>query len=549
MQTYTGALVPRTAVIKAIATGDAIVNYVITDPGSGYGINPPSLQVSGGILPLFGSSGGAIVTATLSNGAVASLTINTPGAGYGTGDVPLDVTAPAALPATTTGLWRLGVWGTQNGFPRACAFHQDRLWLAGCTLFPNRLDASNTADYENFAPSDVDGLLTDNRALGFSLNTSKANVIQWLLSDEWGLLAGTASAEWVVAASTTQNVITPTNVSAKTITSYGSASIVPQRIGKSTLFVQRAKRKVREMTYQFTLGTFQAPDISLVSEHLTKGGLRQLALTQQPYPIVWAARTDGALVGISYDKDQEVCAWHQHQLGGFSDAAQTLPPLIESVCAIPSPDINRDELWLSVKRYVNGGVVRTIERLTKYWEDGDAVTDAFFVDCGATYDATPTTTLSGLTWLKGQTVKVLADGSVHPDCVVDSSGAITLDRAASKVSVGLGYASQARTLMIEAGGADGAAQGKTKRIHRAIMRFFQSLGLSVQGSGTRGAAYPIPFRSSADLMDNPVALFSGDKVLSWEGTYEREGQVYWETTDPLPSNVTMLAVQLETQDA
>ena len=458
----------------------------------------------------------------------------------------ISVTWSSAVGTTASVMWRLGVWGAANGYPRCVAFNQDRLMFAGCAQYPARIDGSNTSDYENFAPTNTDGTVVDSNALSFSLNATKVNVINWLLSDEWGLLAGTASGEWVIAASTQQNAVTPTNITAKMTSAYGSTNVMPAKMGKATLFVQRTKRKLREMTYQFTLGTFQAPDVSLIAEHLTKGGVKQMAPAQAPHPVLWIVTNNGALVGMSYDKDQEVLGWHQHSLGGYSDALQTLPPVVESVAVIPSPTTDRDQVWVSVQRYVNGAVVRTVEFMTKYWEDGDTTADAFFVDCGATYSGAATTTVSGLAWLKGQTVSVLADGSVHPPCVVNSSGVITLQRSASTVQIGLGYDSTGKTLRIEAGGADGTAQGKLKRVHRAIFRFFQSVGLNVQS--TNGAAFPEPWRTSADKMDNPVALYTGDKRWSWDGSYELEGQVSWTQSDPLPSNVLMVVAQLETQD-
>lgn len=451
-----------------------------------------------------------------------------------------------AVGTTASSVWRLGIWGTANGYPGTVCFNQDRLVWAGCTQYPNRIDGSNTSDYENYAPTNVDATVVDSNAISFSLNSTKVNVINWLLSDEWGMLAGTASGEWVIAASTQQNAVTPTNITAKMTTAYGSTNVQPAKMGKSTLFVQRTKRKLREMTYQFTLGTFQAPDISLVAEHLTKSGIKQMAAAMAPQPVLWIVRNDGTLVAMSYDKDQEILGWHQHQFGGFSDAAQTLPPVVESVAVIPSPATDRDEVWVTVQRYINGAVVRTVELMTKYWEDGDTLPNAFFVDCGATYSGASTTTVTGLTWLIGQTVSVLADGSVHPACVVDNTGKITLSRSASTVQVGLGYNSTGKTMRIEAGGADGAAQGKLKRIHRAIFRFFQSVGLNVQS--TAGASFPEPFRTSADRMDNPVALYTGDKRWAWDGSYELEGQVSWTQSDPLPSNVLMVVAQLETQD-
>ena len=463
------------------------------------------------------------------------------------------VSVTTAFASTTaSSVWRLGVWYGVEGasatanYPRTVVFNQDRLVWAGAASYPNRIDGSNTSDYENFAPSGSDGTIADSNAISFSLNSTKVDVVQWLKSDEWGLLAGTASGEWVIAASTSQTAITPTNVTAKMTTAYGSASVPPVKMGKSTLFVQRTKRKLREMAYQFTIGSFQAPDISVVSEHLTKTGIKQMAAAFAPQPVLWIVRNDGKLVGMSYDKDQDVLAWHQHQLGGFSDSAQTLPPVVESVAVIPSPLVDRDELWMSVQRYINGGVVRTVERLSKYWEDGDTLPNAYFVDCGATYSGTATTTVSGLTWLAGQTVSVLADGSVHPNCVVSNAGVVTLTRSASTVQVGLGYNSDGKTMRIEAGGADGQAQGKLKRIHRAIFRFFQSVGFNVSSTG--GTAFPEPFRTSADRMDNPVALYTGDKRWAWDGSYELEGQVFWRQSDPLPSNVLMVVAQLETQD-
>ncbi len=454
-------------------------------------------------------------------------------------------TAPGGT--TASNLWRMGIWGSYNGYPRAVCFHQDRLVFGGPASFPNRIDASNTGDYLNFTPGAADGTVADSNALSFNLASAKMNVINWMVSDEWGMLVGTASNEWVVAASTTQIALTPSNVNAKITTSYGSSNVPPVRMGKSTLFVQRTGRKLREMGYQFVVNTFQAPDISIIAEHLTKGGIKQFAAQLAPQPVLWMVRSDGTYIGMSYDKEQDILGWHQHQLGGYSDAAQTLPPVVESVAVIPSPDTSRDDVWLAVKRYINGGTVRTVELLSKYWEDGDTLPNAFFVDCGATYSGAATTTVSGLTWLKGQTVSVLADGSVHPDCVVNSSGVITLTRSASKVQVGLGYNSDGKTMRIEAGGADGTAQGKLKRIHRAIFRLFQSVGLKVASTAST-SAYPEPFRSSADKMDNPVALYTGDKRWAWDGSYELEGQVFWRQSDPLPSNVLMVVAQLETQD-
>ena len=535
---------------------------------------------------------------------------------------------------TASANWRLGVWfgtagSTSANYPRAVCFNQDRLVFAGPRNYPNRIDASNTADYENFAPSDAAGVITDANALAFSLNSTKVNTILWMVSDEWGLLAGTASGEWVVAASSLQTAMTPTNVTAKMTTAYGSANVPPVKMGKSTLFVQRNQRKLREMGYQFTIGTFQAPDISLTSEHLTKGGIAEMTAQKAPHPILWMAKKDGSLVGMSYDKDQEIVGWHQHELGGVGYLITgavidpTSYPFVLSVATIPSTDGLRDDLWLCVQRFIDGQEFVSVEKMARFWEDGFTSSDAFYVDMGATYDeeiryirnvsntsvycigvttshdtlrdhglvdgnsyylkfddptlngtyvvtvisstdftinfATPgssdldsgyggvaTKTVSGLTWLAGETVKVLLDGAVHPDVTVSAGGVATLQYWGRIIHLGYGYNSEGKTLRIEAGGGDGTAQGKLKRIHRAIFRFFQSVGLKVRATGQ--STYVEPFRSSADLMDNPIGLYTGDKRWAWDGSYELEGQLEWIQEDPLPSNILQIVAQLDTQD-
>lgn len=535
------AQTPRTAVIQANVSGGSVFSYTVVDGGAGYGAAPPSITVGGT------SGTQAVAYAQVTNGSVSAVNVSVTGTGYGSAPA-VTASAPAAIPAAATSFWRLGVWGGANGYPGAVVFNQDRLIWAGPTQYPNRIDGSNVSDYENMSPSNQDGTVVDSNAISFTLNANQINVIRWMVSDEWGLLVGTAGGEWVVAPNNTQSVITPTNVNAKLTTSYGCAQVQALRVGKSTLFVQRTQRKLREMTYQFVISTYQAPDISLVSEHLTKGGLKQLDVALAPQQTLWMCRNDGTLVGVIYDKDQDLAGWHQHQMGGWYDSAQTQPAQVESIACIPDPTTTRDELWVLVNRNINGANHRYVEVLTKYWEDGDTLTNAVFLDASSQYSGAATTTVSGLTWLIGQTVGVLADGSVHPDCVVSGTGSITLQRAASTVQVGLKYTSTAKTLRIEAGGQDGPAQGKWKRIHRAIFRFFQSVGITLISPPTTAPAIPEPFRDSSMPMDQPVGLFTGDKRFQPEGSYDMEGQITWSQTDPLPSNILLLSAQLETQD-
>ena len=155
------------------------------------------------------------------------------------------------------------------------------------------------------------------------------------------------------------------------------------------------------------------------------------------------------------------------------------------------------------------------------------------------------TTLSGLTHLEGQSVSILADGSVHPDKTV-SSGAVTLDRHVTKAHAGLGYNSTLETLRVDAGSAMGTSQGKIKRINEITVRMDRTVGLKV-GRDTSNLDI-VPFRSSADSMDAPIALFSGDKEIEFNSTFDTDGKITIRQDQPLPMTVLSVFATLSTFD-
>lgn len=443
--------------------------------------------------------------------------------------------------ASASSEWRLGLYCSVNGYPSCCMFFEDRLFFAGCSAYPQRIDGSSSSLYETFSPSKTDATVIDSNAVAFSLNASDVNVIRWMMDDEKGLMVGAVGGEWILRPNSLSQALTPTNVTAKRSTAFGSANVPAVRAGRSSIYVQRAGRKVRELAYVYEVDGFRSPDMTVLSEHITESGLVSSDYQQEPWSIVWFVRNDGQLVGLTYERDQDVIGWHRHIIGGSYSGGDSI---VESVACIPTPDGTADETWLIVKRTIDGTTRRYIEYITPRF-DSDQTEDAFFVDCGLTYDSTPATTISGLDHLEGETVSILADGATHPDRTV-SAGQITLSRSASVVHVGLAYESNIETLNIEAGAADGTSQGKTKRIHRLNIRLFKTLGLMFGPSSDK--LDRMTFRTSADEMGSPPALFTGDKSINWNGYYEVEGLVYLRQDQPLPLTILGIMPQLVTQD-
>jgi len=366
--------------------------------------------------------------------------------------VTATISGPNASAGTATVNWRLGVWSDTTGYPGAVCFNEDRLCFGGATNYPQRIDMSNSSEYENFAPSNAAGTVGESNAIAVTLNASDVNVIRWLQDDEKGLLVGTVGGEWIVRPATTSEALSPTNIKASRSTTYGSANVQPLKAGKATLYLQRAGRKLRELAYVFEVDGFRSPDMTTLAEHITLGGLVQLAFQQETQAIVWAPRTDGVLTGFTYEREQEVLGWHRHRFGGSYNAAGTLPARVESVACIPAPDGTRDEAWTITNRYINGGQRRYVGYLTKPWERGDNQQDAFHVDSGLTLNNTVAATLTpgtgatvadttGVTFTAGSSVFVSGDVNryIHYDYdTIDGEGVITHNRASARIT---GYTS------------------------------------------------------------------------------------------------------------
>ena len=218
---------------------------------------------------------------------------------------------------------------------------------------------------------------------------------------------------------------------------------------------------------------------------------------------------------------------------------------VESVASI-SGEINEDELWVIVKRTVNGATKRYVECFSNFDFDETDSNSFKFLDSHLSYSGSATTTLSGLAHLEGQTVSILADGSAHPDKVV-SGGAITLNRSVTKAVVGLKYNSVLQTMRIEGGAAEGTSQGKTKRISKVTLRLFETVGVKVGPSLDNLEA--IPFRTTSSPLGQPVkTLIAGDKEIEFNDDFNSDGFITIQQDQPLPCSILAIYPTLVTSD-
>lgn len=418
------------------------------------------------------------------------------------------------------------VWTATLGYPSCGTFFEERFVVACTESYPETIWGSVVGDYENFTAG-----TNDADAFEFSLiGSPQVNYIYWIEPREY-LMIGTTGGEWRLGPEDTGDALTPLNVVAKQETSYGCANIQPLTIAKSTLFVQRAKRKIREFTYNWEADGYVAPDMTLLAEHLTSGYLAGMVFQQEPASIVWCWLEDGGLIGLTYMRDQDVVGWHRHVIDGD----------VESMAVIPGTGY--DEVWAIIERTIDGSTVRYVEMLEDVFrDDADTYTDnlgenAFFVDCGYTYNSTATTSITGLDHLEGETVAILADGYVVSNKTV-SSGAITLSTAASVVHVGLPYTGTLQTMRPNASMKDGTAQARPKKIHDINIRVYNS-GTFKAGRDTTNLDVVVD-RERTLIMGDPYPLYTGDLRTGLDGNWDKDGRFTIVQDKPLP--LTVVAV-------
>ena len=441
--------------------------------------------------------------------------------------------------ASATADWRLGAFSDTTGHPSCVTFFEQRLVFAGTTNQPQTIFFSKSGDYENM-DANIGGTIADDDAIIYTIASNQVNAIRFMTATRT-LIIGTAGGEFTVSGGGTDNAITPTNILIKKQSNHGAANVDAIAVGNATLFLQRAKRKIRELAYNFDVDGYIAPDMTILAEHISEGGLTQMAYQQEPNQVIYAVRGDGELIGLTYQREQQVTAWHRHIFGGAFGSGNAV---CESVAVIPTDDTEY-EVYVIVKRTINGATRRFVEYINNFDFTETDNTTFNFLDSSLAYSGSAVTTISGLDHLEGQTVSILANGATHPDKTV-SNGSITLDRSSTNVKVGLSYSSILQTMRLDAGSQNGTSQGKTKRIYEITIRLYESVGVEVGESLDNMER--IPFRTSADPMDQGIPPFTGDKAVEFRGNYDTDGFIFVRQTQPLPLTILSLYPELQTND-
>lgn len=420
----------------------------------------------------------------------------------------------ASTTAAPADAWILkgAVWSSVLGYPRAVTFYQQRLILAGSESYPGHIFGSVVGELFNFTLG-----TDDDDAFSFEIASGEVNPVRQLVGRD-AIIAITERAEFTVQGGI-ERPLAPTNVQIKQRSTYGTDAVRPVVIRDETIFVQRAGRKVRALKYDSETGGYIAPDVAVLAEHITEGGITEVAYQQEYDALLWCVRGDGSLVTCSFDRDQDVVGW----------ALQSTAGLFESVAVIPVD--GRDQVWCIVQREIDGSDVRYVEIF-----DPDVL-----LDCAITGTASPAdATWSGLDHLEGETVQAVGDGVYLGEFTVDG-GEITLTRAASDVVIGLAYESSVTLLTPEMPGL-GSFQGNAMSVSDVVVRFLETVSCKVNGD-------VLSFRNfGSNLLDQAPEPFSGVKSITTLGWKKGNNEQTISQDEPMAWHVLSVVRKLTVND-
>lgn len=389
--------------------------------------------------------------------------------------------------------------------PSVVSFYQQRLMLANTEEGPQTVYGSRTSSYFDYRVSEPTG---DSDSLEFTIASGQVNEIRHILS-MGDMLLLTSSGVWRVTEGQNE-VLTPASVGVRRISNYGASKLRPLLVGSSALFVEAKGARVRDV---YALQNYESDDLSILARHLFHGHtIISWCYQEDPHGIIWAVRSDGKLLGLTYHKGHQVWGWHVHETqGSFVSVACVTETSVDSVYAC----IERDGEY-------------NIERLSQRMDD--AYDNFTFLDSyhKETFDS-PVDTVTRPAHLEGKAIKVLADGFVYK---FNETAPLVFSRPVSNVLIGLGYESDLETLNVDPEGAN--TNGKVLQVTKL------SLAIKSTVSGYLGQSfdnlYPAKWRTP-DMNYGPLEIYTGDYTQIMGAGWGDHGKVCIRQSEPLPMHI------------
>ena len=481
-------------------------------------INLKTVDLSPTITVTDSTGSGAELTAIVNTaGQISSVHVKTPGQNYTDPKITIKQSGGTGAKASA-------VVGKAGDFPGAVTYFEQRRWFGGTINRPNNIWATRSGTESDMSYS----LPTqDDDRIAIRVAAREANRIQHFVPLSQ-LMLFTAAAEWRVSP-LNSDAITPKSMSVRPQSYIGANSVQPLVINNACIYASARGGHLRECGYSYEAGGFVTNDVCLRANHLFDNlEPIDLSYSKAPWPIIWCVSSAGNLIAFTYVPEQSV--------GAFSSL--TTDGVFESCSVVPEGE--EDVLYVVVRRTINGTTRRFIERMheRKY----TTLEESAHLDCCGTYHGDAKDEISGLTWLEGATVSILADGSVEPNQVV-KDGKVKLQEPASLVHIGLPYTADLQTLPIALALQDGSfGSGHMKNVQKVSVRLVNTSGLQTGPTFEKLTDYPARGTELAGTPPNPI---TGEVTTQVNPRWGDGGQICIRQKTPLPMKIVSITTQLE----
>ena len=295
-----------------------------------------------------------------------------------------------------------------DGYPRCCTYYKQRLVLANTRKAPNKIWFSAVGANGNYLETTEDG-----DAFSVVSASGLSNSILFLEAQR-GVICLTSGGEFMVDS---DGALSPTTVNINEHSAYGAYSETrPERVGNELLFVQRGGERMRALTYRYEVDGLVSPEISALSSHIGEEhlGINEISYQQEPESIVWCVLGDGKVTSITFNRDQEVLSWAQHDFGGA----------VKSICSLPT-QLGSDSAFMLIQR---AGEV--------YLEE---ITFAAYLDSQSNVTLSNTTiSKAQFSHLNNISAYILEDGTVTEIAFTDTGSALEFDSYMQGKSICIG---------------------------------------------------------------------------------------------------------------
>lgn len=429
--------------------------------------------------------------------------------------------------------WAESAWSDLMGWPRAVAFFDGRLWWAQSDM----LYGSISDAFESF-DEEVQG---DSGTIARSVATGGFDGILWIL-DLQRLLAGTGGQEISIRSSALDEPLTPSQFTARAISTRGAADVGAVKVDANGVYVQRNGFRVLGLSIDSQSQDYRSNDLTRVCEDICEAGVVEFVVQREPETRIWAVLADGTCAVLTYEPADEVMAWTRVIVGGGG--------AVESMCVTPGDE--GDRVTFSVRRSISGSDQRHIETLSMPSECVGG-TLSKNVDSHVVYEGDATTTISGLDHLEGQQVVVWADGrALVPIAspLTVSGGSITLPSSVSNAVVGLWYNWRLKSTKL----AYAARPGSSALLQRKRVT---GLGIVAVDIGWKGVKFGRDFTNMRSLsatykgktLDPDATMAEYDQDMSgFPGGWDTDSRFCMMGDAPYPATIMGIVVGVESNE-